>query len=78
MTYDEVARKILERMGEKLVMRKSELIEYVKSNVKTNPKDPSNLVDSVLKMLVQKGLITPLYASESTFAITQRGMRELR
>jgi predicted transcriptional regulator len=78
MTYNEVAQKILKRMGEKLVMRKSELIEYIKNNVKINPKDPSDVVSSALKMLVQKGLITPVYASESTFAITQRGIRELR
>ena len=76
--YDEVARKILERMGEKLVARKSELIEYVKNNVKINPRDPSSVVTSVLKALVQKGLITPVYASETTFAITQKGMKELR
>ena len=64
-------------MGEKLVARKSELIECVKGDVKGNPHSPKEVVDSITKMLVQKGFITPIYASETTFAITQKGMRAL-
>ncbi len=62
-------------MKEKLVVRKSELIEHVKRDVTGNPHSPKNVVDSITKTLVQRGFITPLYASETTFAVTQKGMR---
>ena len=77
MGYEQVAQRILEIMGERLVVRKSELIDFIKDDVK-NPGNPWKVVDTITKMLVQRGLITPLYTSESTFAITQKGIRELR
>jgi hypothetical protein len=73
--YEEIEKKIMKIMSEKLVARKSELIEYVKRDIKGNPHSPRSVVDSVTKDLVQKGYIIPLYASETTFAITQKGMR---
>lgn len=57
------------------MVRKSELVNHIKNDV--NPDDPRKVVDSVIQKLVQQKLITPLYASESTFAITQQGMKEL-
>ena len=57
------------------MVRKSELVNHIKNDV--NPDDPRKVVDSVIQRLVQQKLITPLYASESTFAITQTGMKEL-
>jgi len=75
MVYDKAAQIILKRIGEALVIRKSELVNFMKG--KTNPGSPKDVVNSVTKMLTQRGLITPLYASESTFAITQKGMKEL-
>lgn len=76
MAYERIAEKILQRMGEVLVVRKSELIDFIKDDVK-NPGNPRSIVDATTKMLVQRGLITPVYASQSTFAITQKGMKEL-
>lgn len=75
MEYDGISKKVLEVFREKLVVRKIELIELIREDVGKNPSNPRAVVESVTKMLVQKGLITPLYASESTFAITQRGMK---
>ena len=65
-------------MCEKLVARKTELIECVKGDIKGNPHSPKSVVDSITKTLVQRGLIIPLYASETTFAVTQKGMREIK
>ena len=62
-------------MQEKLVARKSELIECVKGDIGSNPHSPKSVVDSITKTLIQRGFIIPLYASETTFAITQKGMR---
>ena len=76
--YEKIDKKIMKIMGEKLVARKSELVEYVKNDVKSNPGDPRRVVDSITKNLIQRGFIIPLYASETTFAITQKGMREVR
>ena len=73
MNYDAITKKIIERMKEVLVARKTELIDFVKGDI--NPEDPKTVVGNILNELTQKGLITPLYASESTFAITQKGMR---
>jgi hypothetical protein len=71
--HEKIQRKIMKIMKEKLVARKSELIECVKGDI--NPHDPKKIVDSITKTLVQRGFIVPLYASETTFAITQKGMR---
>ena len=76
--YENIIKKIMELMAEKLVARKSELIEYVKKDIKGNPHNPKEVVDSITKMLVQRGSITTIYASETTFAITQKGIREFK
>jgi hypothetical protein len=76
--YEKITKKIMELMGEKLVARKSELLECVEGDIKGNPHSPKSVVDSITKILVQKGFITPVYASETTFAITQKGMRQVR
>ena len=73
--YEKIQRKIMKIMNEKLVARESELIEYVKGDIEGNPHSPKSVVDSITKTLVQRGFIVPLYASETTFAITQKGMR---
>ena len=75
MDQEKLTKKILERMGEVLVARKSELVELIKGDL--NPENPKTVVDMITKMLIQKGLITPLYACESSFAITKRGMKEI-
>jgi hypothetical protein len=74
MMEDGITHKVLQKFKDSLVVRKSELIDLVRNEIK-NPEDPRSVIDMITKMLVQKGWITPLYASESTFAITQRGMK---
>ncbi|HDM05876.1 MAG TPA: hypothetical protein ENG34_01185 [Candidatus Aenigmarchaeota archaeon] len=74
MSHEKIARKIIERMREVLVAKKSELVELVKNDI--NPSDPARVVDAVTKKLVERGLITPVYGFETTFAITRKGMKE--
>ena len=71
----QIEKKILKKFGESLVVRKSELVNHIKGDV--NPENPRTVVDSIIQKLIQQNLITPLYASESTFAITQKGMKDL-
>jgi hypothetical protein len=75
MEQDKLTRKILVRMGEVLVARRSELVELIKNDV--NPENPKTVVEMITKILVQRGLITPLYTYETTFAITKAGMKEI-
>jgi len=75
MEQEKLTKKILQRMGEVLVARKSELVELIKNDI--NPESPKVAVEMITKMLIQKGLITPLYACETTFAITKSGMKEI-
>jgi len=74
--YDKITKKVLERFRDKLVVRKSELVELIRDDVSKNPGNPSEMINVITKILVQKKMITPLYMSQSTFAITQRGVRE--
>ena len=74
---NQLEKKVLKKFGEALVLRKSELIKFIKDDVK-NPENPKTVLDSIIQKLIQQKYITPLYASESTFAITQNGMKELQ
>jgi predicted transcriptional regulator len=65
-----VEKKLLDVLSEGLVMRRSELVDVLKSK----KADVSGL-DVIAKSLVQRGLITEVYASEKTYAITQKGMK---
>ncbi|PIV68721.1 MAG: hypothetical protein COY38_04045 [Candidatus Aenigmarchaeota archaeon CG_4_10_14_0_8_um_filter_37_24] len=67
-----IERKILEEMCERLVASKSEILGFL---VKED-EIPTPVIDSVTKTLVQRGLLTKIYSSAPTFAITQKGMKE--
>jgi len=69
-----IEHKILERFKERLVVRKTELIQLIEDDIKGS-EEPMSIVNTVTRMLIQKGWITPLYASATTFAITQRGIK---
>lgn len=64
-------KKILEKMVQSLVVNRSEL--YAVTAAKN--KKERTAVEYALKELVDKGLITPVYSSHTTFAITQTGIR---
>jgi len=70
---DGIEKKILERMGEALVCRKSELVNHLKQKSISEKS-----IDTVTKLMAQKGYLRIIYASETTFAITQKGMKGLK
>lgn len=74
--YEAITKKVLEQFREKLVVRKTELIDLIKDDVSKNPGNPSEVIENITKMLIQKKMITPVFASTSTFAITQTGVRQ--
>ena len=74
--YDKITKKVLERFRDKLVVRKSDLVELIRDDVSKNPGNPSEMINVITNILVQRKMITPLYMSQSTFAITQIGVRE--
>jgi hypothetical protein len=69
---DGFEKEVMKKMRTSLVANKRELLDRVKNRAK-NPKIKMN---NVLGELVNKGWIIPLYGSETTFAITQKGMKE--
>ncbi|MBS3052536.1 MAG: hypothetical protein J4428_04170 [Candidatus Aenigmarchaeota archaeon] len=62
-------KKILKKLSESLVANRSELIEVAKDN---------GNIDNAISSLVENELITPLYGSHTTFAITQKGIKEAK
>ncbi len=62
-------KKILKKLSESLVANKSELVEVAKDN---------GNIDSAISSLVENELIIPLYGSHTTFAITQKGIKEAK
>jgi len=67
---DGIEKKILEELCVRLVASKSEIMAFLKDNEVTQA-----IVDSVSKSMVQKGLLTEVYSSSRSFAITRKGMR---
>jgi len=74
MDYDRITKKVLDKFKERLVVRKSELVDLIRDDAR-NPGNPRKVITVITKTLVQKKLITPIYASETTFAVTQKGMK---
>jgi len=74
MMENGIEHKILERFKERLVVRKTELIQLIEDDIKGS-ENPMGVINTITNIFVQKGLITPLYASKSVYAITQRGIK---
>ena len=70
---DGIERKILEEMAIRHVVKKDEIFNFFKDQ-KDVTKDVINVI---MRSLVQRGLIIGIYVSSSTFAITQKGIREV-
>ena len=69
---DGVERKILEEMAERLVANKREILSFVSKEKEV----PMSVINSITKSLAQRGLLTEVYSSETSYAITQRGIKE--
>ena len=71
MKPDGIERKVIDKLSENLVMRKSEMLQALKVI-----RADTTGFETVMKSLIARGLVTEVYASEKTYAITQRGMKE--
>lgn len=69
---DGIERKILLEMAERLVAKKSEILKFLQETGNIN----QEVIKSVTKALLERGLLTPVYSSETTYAITQKGLKE--
>ena len=67
-------KKVLEKMSESLVVNRSELFAVAKAKNNKQRKQ----VEVAINSLVDKKLITPVYGSYTTFAITQNGIRSVK
>lgn len=67
-----IEKEIMKIMREKLVSNKHEILNQL---LKDKKNSKANIV-KMLEKLAEKKWITPLYGSMTTFAITQKGIRE--
>jgi predicted transcriptional regulator len=69
---DEIAKEIMRIMKEKQVSRKWEVYEEIKKTKKISKKEFEKILDE----LIEKHWLVSIYGSDTTFALTQKGMRE--
>lgn len=69
-----VERKILEEMAMRLVAKRSEIMGMFKGRDDVT----RETIKVITKSLAQKGLLTMIHTSETSFAITQKGIRKAR
>ena len=69
---DEIAKEIMSIMKEKQVSRKWEVYEEIKKNRKISKKE----FEKILNELIEKHWLVSIYGSDTTFALTQKGIRE--
>jgi len=73
MILNGMERKILEKLGENLLMRKEEIINFLKNETK----NAEEVFYAVMKSLVDKGFVKYVYAGSACYAITRKGLRAL-
>jgi len=66
-----IETELLKEFGKRLVMRKEEIIKFLKGRVS----DPHYMAKILIQSLIQRGLITYIYSGSSSYAITKTGMR---
>jgi predicted transcriptional regulator len=69
---DDIVKEIMEIMKEKQVSRKWEVYEEIKKSKKISKKE----FEKILNELMEKHWLVSIYGSDTTFALTQKGMRE--
>jgi len=58
----------------RLVANKSEIMNFI---IKSKGEVASDVINSITKSLVQKGLLIEVYSSTRSFAITTKGIRHV-
>ncbi|MEM7825624.1 MAG: BlaI/MecI/CopY family transcriptional regulator [Candidatus Aenigmatarchaeota archaeon] len=75
MIQDGIEREVLEEIARKMLVKKEELVLFLENKVE----NPISTVETIVKLLIDKGLVTYVEViGKSCYAITQRGLRELR
>ena len=75
MQNDGIEKQVLEEMNKRLVVKKEELMEFLNGKVD----NPGAVLAAVVRSLSEKGFITSVSpVGESCYAVTQKGMREIR
>ncbi len=75
MQADGIEKEVLIEISKKMVVSKAELIAFLEGKIE----NPISMIENVVRNLSNKGLI--IYVSpigQSCYAITQKGMREIR
>ena len=73
MMLNGIEKKVLEKLGENLLMRKEELISFLKKEVD----NAEEVFYVVIKSLTDKGFVRYVYAGSSCYTITQKGLQAL-
>ncbi len=74
MISNGLEKKLLKKLSENLLMRKEEVIQFLREE---EVEDAEEVFRVVMNGLVSKGLVRYVYAGESCYTITQKGMREV-
>lgn len=75
MINDGIEIQVLEEINKRMVVKKEELMGFLDGKVD----NPKAVLAAVVRSLSEKGLITSVSpVGESCYAITQKGMREIR
>jgi predicted transcriptional regulator len=69
---NDIAKEIMRIMRDKQVSRKWEVYEEVAKSKRVSKKD----FEKTLNELIEKHWLVSIYGSDTTFAVTQKGMRE--
>jgi predicted transcriptional regulator len=67
-----IEKKILEEMAFRLVATKGEIVNFVTNGTEIS----SSAVDAITKSLVERGCLTKIYSSTTSYAITQKGIKQ--
>ncbi|MEM5799278.1 MAG: BlaI/MecI/CopY family transcriptional regulator [Candidatus Aenigmatarchaeota archaeon] len=69
---NDVEKEIMKIMKEKQVSRKWEIFDEISKKKKISKKE----FEKVLNQLLEKNWLVSIYGGNTTFALTQRGLRE--
>jgi len=71
---NDIAKEIMKIMKEKQVSRKWEVFEEISKKKKISKKEFEKTLDELL----EKNLLVSVYGGNTTFALTQKGLREFK
>lgn len=70
----ELVKLVMNTIKEMQVCKKSEVFKLVSKKKRISKKD----FDNIISELIEEQWLVSIYGSDSTFAITQKGLKELK